>query len=116
MKKIISTSIMTLIFLTIALGVAYYALFRPYENINPDEQITFQNIEPSDSGIYPVSVRNVDSMQEKIIILGTSAVSLVVIALNMTTTATASRQVTDVNIVKVSDRFIGPSVPESLQK
>ena len=68
MKKLKSTLIFTLIFLTIALGVAYYALFRPYENISPGEQITFQSIEPSDSGIFPVSVRNVDSLQEKIII------------------------------------------------
>jgi len=68
MKKLKSILVFTLLFLTIALGVAYYALFRPYENINPGEQITFQNIEPSDSGIYPVSVRNVDSLREKIII------------------------------------------------
>lgn len=68
MKKLKSTLVFSLIFLIIAIGGAYYALFRPYENINPGKQIAFQNIEPSDSGIYPVSVRNVDSLQEKIII------------------------------------------------
>ncbi|MBT8374407.1 MAG: CocE/NonD family hydrolase [Deltaproteobacteria bacterium] len=68
MKKLKPALILLLIFLTAALGVAYYALYRPYEDINPGAQITFQNIEPSDSGIYPVSVRDVDSLQEKIII------------------------------------------------
>jgi len=68
MKKLIATLIFTLLLLTIALSVAYYALFRPYENIDPGDQITFQNIEPSDAGIYPVTIRNVDSLREKIII------------------------------------------------
>ena len=52
MKKLIATLIFTLLLLTIALSVAYYVLFRPYENIDPGDQIAFQDIEPSDAGIY----------------------------------------------------------------
>jgi len=48
-------------------------------------------------------------------ILTVIAVCLFWIAAAMTVPATASRQITDVNIVKVSDRFIGPSVPVSIQ-
>ena len=44
MKKLKSTPVFSLVFLIIAIGLAYYALFRPYENITPDEQITFQII------------------------------------------------------------------------
>jgi predicted acyl esterase len=68
MKKRNMIFIFLLVFLSLGLGIAYYTLFRPYENINPGEQITFTNIEPSDSGMYPVSVRNVDSLKAKIII------------------------------------------------
>ena len=68
MKKLKLILLFLLIFLITAIGIAYYALLRPYENINPGKQITFENLKPSESYIYPVSVRNVDSLQETIII------------------------------------------------
>jgi uncharacterized membrane protein len=39
------------------------------------------------------------------------AICLVWICISMTTAAFASRDVTDVNIVKVSDKYIGNAVP-----
>lgn len=49
-------------------------------------------------------------------ILTVIAVGLFWIGIQLTPIANAGRQVTDVNIVKVSDRFIGPAVPVSIQK
>lgn len=45
---------------------AYYILLRPYEDIDPGKQIIFQNIKSSDNGIYPVSIRKIDSLKDKI--------------------------------------------------
>lgn len=45
------------------------------------------------------------------VLLGIISAALVVIAINMTVPAAADRQIVDVNIIKVGDRFIGPSVP-----
>ena len=50
------------------------------------------------------------------VLLGIIAFALLWIAVQLTPTATASRQIQDVNIVKVSDRFIGPAVPVENQK
>ena len=44
-------------------------------------------------------------------ILTIIAICLVWICISMTSSAFADRDVVDVNIVKVSDRFIGDSVP-----
>ena len=44
-------------------------------------------------------------------ILTIIAICLVWICISMTTAAFASRDVIDVNIVKVSDKYIGPAVP-----
>jgi len=44
-------------------------------------------------------------------ILTIIAICLVWICISMTTSAFADRDVVDVNIVKVSDRFIGDAVP-----
>jgi len=44
-------------------------------------------------------------------ILTIIAISLIWICISMTTAAFASRDVIDVNIVKVSDRYIGDAVP-----
>jgi len=44
-------------------------------------------------------------------ILTIIAICLVWICISMTASAFASRDVIDVNIAKVSDRFIGPAVP-----
>ena len=49
------------------------------------------------------------------ILLGIIAAALVVIAVNMTMPAAADRQLQDVNIVKVSDRFIGQAVPVEMK-
>jgi len=49
-------------------------------------------------------------------ILTLIAIGLFWIAAAMTVPATASRQITDVNIVKVSDRFVGHSLPVSIQE
>ena len=46
-----------------------------------------------------------------IILLTVIVIELGWIALNTTPTADASRQIMDVNIVKVGDRFIGTAVP-----
>jgi hypothetical protein len=46
------------------------------------------------------------------IVLTVIAVSLIWIGINMTPSVFANKQeMVDVNIVKVSDRFIGPAVP-----
>ncbi len=44
-------------------------------------------------------------------ILTIIAISLVWICISMTSSAYANRDVIDVNIIKVSDRFIGDAVP-----
>ena len=44
-------------------------------------------------------------------ILTVIAICLVWICISMTTAAFASRDVIDVNIVKVSEKYIGPTVP-----
>ena len=44
-------------------------------------------------------------------ILTIIAISLVWICISMTSSAFANRDVTDVNIVKVSDKYIGSAVP-----
>ena len=45
------------------------------------------------------------------LLLAIIAAALVVIAANMTMPAAADRQIVDVNILKVGDRFIGTAVP-----
>jgi hypothetical protein len=44
-------------------------------------------------------------------ILTVIAICLMWICISMTTAAFASRDVIDVNIMKVSDKYIGPAVP-----
>ena len=48
-------------------------------------------------------------------ILTVIAVGLFWIGIQLTPIANADRQVTDVNIVKVSDKFIGPAVPVEIK-
>jgi len=68
MKKLKSILLFSVIILIVGIGIGYYKLFRPYENIDPGEQISFDGIEPSASDIYPVSIRNIDSLQNLTIV------------------------------------------------
>jgi predicted acyl esterase len=65
-QKIILSAIPAVII--ILLGVSYTVLLRPYENITLQKRVTFQNIKPSNHGMYPVSIRNIDSLKDKVII------------------------------------------------
>ena len=68
MKQLKFVSILVLIFLVVSVGIAYFALSRPYQNVRPDEQITFAEIVPSGAGSYPVLVRDVDPLQDDVLI------------------------------------------------
>lgn len=68
MGKLKSIFLFALIFIIIVIGISYYLLFRPFEDITPAGQTTFQDIKPSDAGLYPVTIRNVDSLKGKVVI------------------------------------------------
>ncbi|GAA3521283.1 CocE/NonD family hydrolase [Aquimarina addita] len=44
------------------------AQLHPQANGNPCEQISFENIEPSESDTYPISVLNIDSLKKTIVV------------------------------------------------
>ncbi len=68
MKKFASILIYTFLLLMIVLGIAYYRLLRPYENLKPGDRIAFEDIVPTDQGGYPVSVSSIDSLKEDVLI------------------------------------------------
>lgn len=68
MKTLKRILLFSLTLLVIFAGIAYYLLFRPYENVFPENQLSFTDIEPNELGVYPVVIRNIDSLKEKVII------------------------------------------------
>ncbi|GAA3509955.1 CocE/NonD family hydrolase [Aquimarina addita] len=44
------------------------ALLHPYENVKSNKKISFEDFEPSDSDVYPVSILNIDSLEEVTIV------------------------------------------------
>ncbi|MEM6724284.1 MAG: CocE/NonD family hydrolase, partial [Bacteroidota bacterium] len=68
MKALKTILLSLLALLVLGVGIGYYTLLRPYENIAPSEQLSFNEIEPTANGIYPVQVYNIDSLKEQVTI------------------------------------------------
>ena len=68
MKKFKTIFLFTLLFLIIIIGIIYYKLSRPYEDITPEDRILFTDIVPTEDGVYPVVVQNIDSIKNKVLI------------------------------------------------
>jgi predicted acyl esterase len=66
-NRFLKSLFFVLIALLLMIAGADYFLLRPYEDINPGEPISFPT-EPSGEGIYPVTIREIDSLKEAVII------------------------------------------------
>ena len=67
-KRLRSILLIALVILTIILGIGYYLLLRPFENVIPDNQLSFHEIEPLENDVYPVSIKSIDSIRNLVII------------------------------------------------
>ena len=68
MKKLLIIILITILSLLVIVGIGYFYLLRPHQDLNSDNQISFHEIQPSDNGVYPVRILNVDSLKEKVVI------------------------------------------------